>query len=74
MAHINVLPFLTNATPIYLFSVAFCIIPQNFSLMSFSQIDVINGLQLLTAKPVTYLVNLSEKDYVRKKNKWRANP
>jgi obg-like ATPase 1 len=25
---------------------------------------------LLTAKPVTYLVNLSEKDYVRKKNKW----
>jgi hypothetical protein len=22
------------------------------------------------AKPVTYLVNLSEKDYVRKKNEW----
>ena len=35
-----------------------------------SQIDVVNGLQLLTAKPVTYLVNLSEKDYARKKNKW----
>ncbi|KAF8899877.1 P-loop containing nucleoside triphosphate hydrolase protein [Gymnopilus junonius] len=34
------------------------------------EIDVINGLQLLTAKPVTYLVNLSEKDYIRKKNKW----
>jgi len=34
------------------------------------QIDVVNGLQLLTAKPVTYLVNLSGKDYVRKKNKW----
>jgi obg-like ATPase 1 len=31
---------------------------------------VVNGLQLLTAKPVTYLVNLSEKDYIRKKNKW----
>ena len=31
---------------------------------------MVNGLQLLTAKPVTYLVNLSEKDYVRKKNKW----
>lgn len=29
-----------------------------------------NGLQLLTAKPVTYLVNLSERDYIRKKNKW----
>ncbi len=35
-----------------------------------SQIDVVNGLQLLTAKPVTYLVNLSERDYIRKKNKW----
>ncbi|KAF5359262.1 hypothetical protein D9756_003230 [Leucocoprinus leucothites] len=33
-------------------------------------IDVVNSLQLLTAKPVTYLVNLSEKDYLRKKNKW----
>lgn len=37
---------------------------------SVAQIDVINGLQLLTAKNVIYLVNLSEKDYVRKKNKW----
>jgi len=34
------------------------------------EIDVVNGLQLLTAKPVTYLVNLSEKDFIRKKNKW----
>jgi len=34
------------------------------------EIDVINGLQLLTAKPVTYLVNLSERDFIRKKNKW----
>lgn len=34
------------------------------------QIDVINELMLLTAKPVTYLVNLSERDYIRKKNKW----
>ncbi|THV02799.1 hypothetical protein K435DRAFT_775283 [Dendrothele bispora CBS 962.96] len=34
------------------------------------EIDVVNGLQLLTAKSVTYLVNLSEKDYIRKKNKW----
>jgi obg-like ATPase 1 len=32
----------------------------------------VNGLQLLTAKPVVYLVNLSEKDYIRKKNKWLA--
>ncbi|KAI0667828.1 P-loop containing nucleoside triphosphate hydrolase protein [Trametes maxima] len=34
------------------------------------ELDVVNGLQLLTAKPVTYLVNLSERDYIRKKNKW----
>jgi len=30
---------------------------------------VINPLFLLTAKPVVYLVNLSEKDYIRRKNK-----
>ncbi|KAG6373307.1 P-loop containing nucleoside triphosphate hydrolase protein [Boletus reticuloceps] len=34
------------------------------------EIEVVNGLLLLTAKPVTYLVNLSEADYIRKKNKW----
>ncbi|KAI0723691.1 P-loop containing nucleoside triphosphate hydrolase protein [Fomitopsis betulina] len=34
------------------------------------EVEVVNGLQLLTAKPVTYLVNLSERDYIRKKNKW----
>jgi obg-like ATPase 1 len=34
------------------------------------EVDVVNSLSLLTAKPVTYLVNLSEKDYIRKKNKW----
>ncbi|KAL9714280.1 hypothetical protein Ac2012v2_002593 [Leucoagaricus gongylophorus] len=34
------------------------------------EIDVVNSLMLLTAKPVTYLINLSEKDYLRKKNKW----
>lgn len=31
---------------------------------------MINSLTLLTAKPITYLVNLSERDFVRKKNKW----
>ncbi|CAE6422677.1 hypothetical protein ACGC1H_002760 [Rhizoctonia solani] len=36
------------------------------------EIEVVNSLTLLTAKPITYLVNLSEKDYVRKKNKWLA--
>lgn len=33
------------------------------------EVEVINPLLLLTAKPVVYLVNLSEKDYIRKKNK-----
>lgn len=33
------------------------------------QVEVINPLFLLTAKPVVFLVNLSEKDYIRKKNK-----
>lgn len=35
-----------------------------------SQVEVINPLFLLTAKPVVYLVNLSEKDYIRQKNKY----
>lgn len=33
------------------------------------EVEVINSMFLLTAKPVIYLINLSEKDYVRKKNK-----
>ncbi|OTA82303.1 hypothetical protein M434DRAFT_401065 [Hypoxylon sp. CO27-5] len=33
------------------------------------EVEVINTLLLLSAKPVVYLVNLSEKDYTRKKNK-----
>lgn len=33
------------------------------------QVEVINPLFLLSAKPVVFLVNLSEKDYIRKKNK-----
>lgn len=34
--------------------------------------DFLNTWQLLTAKPVVYLVNLSEKDFARKKNKFLA--
>lgn len=33
------------------------------------EVDSINQMLLLTAKPVIYLINLSEKDYIRKKNK-----
>ncbi|KAI3653967.1 hypothetical protein MP228_000686 [Amoeboaphelidium protococcarum] len=36
------------------------------------EIEVLNPFQLITAKPVVYLVNLSERDFVRKKNKWLA--
>jgi len=36
------------------------------------EVDILNEHQLLTAKPVVYLVNLSEKDFVRQKNKWLA--
>lgn len=38
-------------------------------LTSLNQVEVINPLFLLTAKPVVYLINLSEKDYLRQKNK-----
>ncbi|KAL2221313.1 GTP-binding protein YchF [Thermoascus aurantiacus ATCC 26904] len=34
------------------------------------EVEVINPLHLLTAKPVVYLINLSEKDYIRQKNKY----
>lgn len=33
------------------------------------EVEAINTMFLLTAKPTIYLINLSEKDYIRKKNK-----
>lgn len=36
------------------------------------QIEVLNKYLFLTAKPVVYLINLSVKDYIRKKNVWLA--
>ncbi|KAL2161537.1 hypothetical protein VTH06DRAFT_8099 [Thermothelomyces fergusii] len=33
------------------------------------EVETINPLFLLTAKPCVYLINLSERDYIRKKNK-----
>jgi len=35
-----------------------------------TEIEVLNRHLPLTAKPMLYLVNLSEKDFIRKKNKW----
>eukprot|EP01029_Cantina_marsupialis_P027615 TRINITY_DN773092_c0_g1_i1.p1 TRINITY_DN773092_c0_g1~~TRINITY_DN773092_c0_g1_i1.p1 ORF type:complete len:395 (-),score=102.24 TRINITY_DN773092_c0_g1_i1:191-1273(-) len=34
------------------------------------EVEILNTLLLLTAKPMIYLVNLSYKDYARKGNKW----
>jgi len=36
------------------------------------EVDYLNTLLLLTAKPIVYLINMSEKDFLRKKNKWLA--
>ena len=35
-----------------------------------NEIEVLNKHLFITAKPMIYLVNLSEKDFIRKKNKW----
>ncbi|KAI8382961.1 cytoplasmic protein [Blakeslea trispora] len=37
---------------------------------SASEVHVINGLHLLTAKPVIYLCNTSQDDYMNQTNKW----
>ena len=34
------------------------------------QIEELNKHLFITAKPMIYLVNMSEKDYIRKKNRW----
>ncbi|KAJ8676489.1 hypothetical protein QAD02_012276, partial [Eretmocerus hayati] len=41
-----------------------------FADWSVNDIEVLNKYLFLTSKPVIYLVNLSEKDFIRKKNKW----
>ncbi|XP_070570294.1 obg-like ATPase 1 [Ptychodera flava] len=35
-----------------------------------NEIEILNKHLLLTSKPMIYLINLSEKDFLRKKNKW----
>jgi len=46
--------------------------PVRFGEWKINEVEFVNQLQLLTAKPVIYLVNMSEKDYINKKNKWLA--
>ena len=35
-----------------------------------NEVEILNQYQLLTAKPIVYLVNISIEDYKKKKNKW----
>jgi len=35
-----------------------------------TDVDIINSLSLLTAKPAAYIINMSERDYIKKGNKW----
>ncbi|KAF1769887.1 hypothetical protein GCK72_001704 [Caenorhabditis remanei] len=44
--------------------------PVRQELWNEKEIEILNKYLFLTAKPIVYLVNLSEKDYIRKKNKW----
>ena len=39
---------------------------------SWKEIDILNSYLFFTAKPMIYLVNLTEKDFISKKNKWLA--
>merc|ERR1712020_613893 len=41
-----------------------------FADWSANDVEVLNKHLLITAKPMIYLINLSEKDFIRKKNKW----
>jgi len=41
-----------------------------FSQWNAADIEVLNKHLFITAKPMIYLANLSEKDFIRKKNKW----
>ena len=49
-----------------------------FGEWNLKDVDFLNQVQLITAKPVVYLVNLPEKMYIKKKSKWlpkvRAQP
>ena len=43
---------------------------KHYSVRMCIQVEFLNSHLFLSAKPVIYLVNLSERDYIRKKNKW----
>ena len=35
-----------------------------------NEVEILNTHTFLTAKPIVYLVNISEEEYKKKKNKW----
>ena len=37
---------------------------------NYKEIEILNKYLFFTAKPVVYLVNISEQEYIKKKNKW----
>ncbi|KAK9841766.1 hypothetical protein WJX81_001513 [Elliptochloris bilobata] len=41
-----------------------------FGEWNLKETDLLNTLQLITAKPTVYLINLTEKAFINKKNKW----
>lgn len=41
-----------------------------FTTWNEKEIEVLNKYLFLTAKPIIYLINMSEEDYIKKKNKW----
>ena len=41
-----------------------------FGEWNLKDVDFLNQVQLITAKPVVYLVNLPEKMYIKRKSKW----
>jgi len=44
--------------------------PARFGTYDAKEIEELNKHLFITAKPMIYLVNMSEKDYIKKKNKW----
>ncbi|VDN02139.1 unnamed protein product [Thelazia callipaeda] len=44
--------------------------PVRLAFWNEKEVEVLNHHLLLTAKPIVYLINLSDSDYIRKKNKW----
>jgi obg-like ATPase 1 len=44
--------------------------PVRFGTYDAKEIEELGKHLLITAKPMIYLVNMSEKDYIRRKNKW----